>query len=331
MNQPSSDEVTVPLGSDDPMPADGTPANLREMSVSGHVGGLLARLPRPALHAVLRRLQRSTRPSKKLVPERRVLRERVGRAGDTALGVPVTWIDKPLSRSGTILHLHGGAYVASELPMHWRWLEELGRRVGAAVALVHYRMPPRAPFPAALDDALTVIRGLVDRADLIEGRWVLTGDSAGGGLAVAVLQQLRDTGGPLPAAVVLLSPATDLTLEDPLIQVQEATDVVLDVDFLHRCASEYAGPFPVTDPRVSPRFGSVEGLPPVLLFTGTQELLLGDARHLRDALEAAGAPFAYVEQPGGQHVYPLLETSPATQWAMRRSVAFVRRALGRDA
>lgn len=289
---------------------------------------LLGGLPDPALAVLARRAQRPTKPARSVVPRRLVTRERIAGAGDTSPEVPVTWIDRRRARTATIVHLHGGAYLAAESPMHWRWLEELRRRAGTAAAMIQYRMPPSSPAPAAVDDALAAIRALQRRADLRDGAWVLSGDSAGGGIALAVVQAMRDADEPLPAGLLLTSPWTDLTLSDPTIPARATRDVVLDVRSLRRAADEYAGVLGPRDPRVSPRFGSVDGLPPVLLVAGEHEALQPDAQHLADDLRAAGTPVVSIEIPGGRHDHPVLADDPAAQWVIRRQIAFVREACG---
>lgn len=289
---------------------------------------VMAGLPRPPFELLARSSQKPTLPARSLVSRALVTRERVGPRVDDVQGVPLTWIDRPAAEQGTILHLHGGMYTFGEGPQHWQWLEEVRRRAGMAGAMVHYRMPPTGPFPGALDDALTVIRELLERGELRHGRWVLSGDSAGGGLALAVLQRLREDHRPMPAGVLLTSPWTDLTLTDPLIDQKLDSDRLLDPELLSRCAQEYAGEFPLTDPRLSPAFGDLSELPPVLLVVGTEEILLGDARRLSGSLRSAGVPVAYAEIPGGQHDHPVMAQGPAAQWALRRQIAFAREACG---
>ena len=104
--------------------------------------------------------------------------------------VPVTWIDPELAHTAAIVHLHGGSYVAGESAQTWEMLEEVARRTGAAGAMLHYRLAPRHPFPAAVEDVLRALDELSTQVLLRPGRWVLSGDEAGAGLALAVAQVL---------------------------------------------------------------------------------------------------------------------------------------------
>src|SRR5690625_5100832 len=128
--------------------------------------------------------QRPSLPARSLIDRSRVDRRRHH-------GVPVTWIDGARAAQATIVHLHGGAYLHGERPAHWEWLEEITRRAGTAGAMVHYRMPPRFPFPAAYVDAMEAVRELVDSAVVRSGRWLLSGDSAGAARALAALGRQR--------------------------------------------------------------------------------------------------------------------------------------------
>src|SRR5690625_4459201 len=172
--------------------------------------------------------QRPSLPARSLIDRSRVDRRRHH-------GVPVTWIDGAEAAQATIVHLHGGAYLHGERPAHWEWLEEITRRAGTAGAMVHYRMPPRFPFPAAYVDAMEAVRELVDTAVVRSGRWVLSGDSAGAALALAIAQTLRDQSIPPPALLLLTSPWADLT------------DVQHGDAELRRAARLYTGPVPAED------------------------------------------------------------------------------------
>lgn len=307
------------------------PPRASEASAEGLRGAGLRRrlimsLPEPALDAVARRSQRPSRPARAIVDRRLVTRERIAPVDQADPGIPVTWIDRPRAGTAAIIHLHGGSHVTGETADHWRWLEELRRRSGAAAAMVHYRMPPGAPFPAALDEAVAAIRDLVSRAVVRDGRWVLSGDGAGGGLALAALQRLRDEHGPLPSGMLLTSPWTDLTLSDPGLRLAAGRDAVLTREALQRAAERYAGVHSVSDVRVSPRTGDMHGLPPALVVTGSEDLVGGDARALAADLEGAGVPVVLIDVDGGQHSFPLVTDDRAAQWALRRQIVFVRRA-----
>jgi monoterpene epsilon-lactone hydrolase len=285
---------------------------------------IAARLPTGLFEFSARRTQGPTRPDRATADRRLVSRSR-------HRGIPVTWIDRESSARGLVIHLHGGAYVQGESQGHWDWLADVQRRSDAAVAMVHYRMAPEMPFPAAYDDAIEAVLGILEDQGGATPRWVLSGDSAGAGLALAVVQALRDRGERLPSALVLTSPWADLTGRDPRRTEQEGKDPTLSSDVLARCAALYADGFELDDPRLSPLFGTLDDLPPVHLTVGDQDLLLGDAVRLRDALAEAGAEVTWLEQPGGWHSYPLVWRGPVAQTARRAQIAFIRRALGFDA
>ncbi|EWS81617.1 alpha/beta hydrolase [Brachybacterium phenoliresistens] len=310
------------------LPVPPAPEDLAPARAAGRGLRLLSALPDTPYRLALRASQRPTLPGRDVVDRALVTRE-VTRIGDrTVPGVPVTWIDRDRARQAAVIHLHGGAHTIGETPAHWRWLEELRRRAGTAAAMVHYRMPPGHPFPRALEDAAGVVAELVREAELTPGRWILSGDSSGGGLALAVAQRLRDEGHGAPAALLLTSPWTDLTLSDPVIALQAGRDEVLTPQALERAGRLYAGQYVRTDPRLSPRFGGFHGLPPVHLVAGGDDILLGDARAAHASLADAGVPVEYHEQVGAPHDYPILIQGPSAQWALRRQIAFVRRICG---
>ncbi|MCS6711576.1 alpha/beta hydrolase fold domain-containing protein [Brachybacterium sp. EF45031] len=268
-----------------------------------------------------RRTHRPSTPSRRLVPAAQVTRERLG-------GTPVTWIRRDLAGAGALIHLHGGSYVHGENATTWDWLAEVQRRTGAAAAMVHYRMPPAHPYPYALDDTLDALQAMVRETTVREGRWVLSGDSAGAGLALATAVALRDGGLELPRALVLTSPWVDLTGTDPLRPVQQEREPAMLAQNLQRAARVYAGSLDESDPRVSPLFADLRGLPPVHLLAGDRDLLLGDSRRLRDALVAAGVDVEYVEVPGGVHNHPFLPGGASVQYARRAQIEAVRGHLG---
>jgi acetyl esterase/lipase len=248
-------------------------------------------------------------------------------------GVPITWLVPVASlaselarRHGddVILYLHGGAFMAGPVSLQWKWLAMIQRQTGLAAGMVLYRRPPADPHPAALDDVVAVIRALHTEGALHDGRWVLAGDSAGGQLALAAAQQLRDTGGPMPAGLLLTAPLVDMEL------AHAATVAAIDAAGIKRderfwwAFRLYANGLPFSDPTLSPINAPVAGLPPVHLSVGTRDFFLHDVRRLRNALHDAGVPVDYIEQEGAEHVYPLRSRTPQARWTVAEQVRWLR-------
>jgi acetyl esterase/lipase len=204
-------------------------------------------------------------------------------------GVPAEWIWVGVERpsSPTVLYLHGGAYVAGSLHSHRGFVSRLAQALGAAALPLDYRLGPEHPFPAALDDALAGYRWLLAQgAD--PAQVVVAGDSAGGGLALALLVALRDAGDVLPAAATLISPWTDLSMSGDSATSRAEVDVMIDADDLHVQAALYLDGADATEPLASPLFADLSGLPPLLLQVGDPEVLLDDSTRVAVRAEAAG-------------------------------------------
>lgn len=230
--------------------------------------------------------------------------------------VPVTWIDQELAGSGAIVHLHGGAYVQGETPQTWDWLEEVSRRSRVAGAMIHYRLAPRHRYPAAVEDVLHAVDDMLATDVLRPGAWVLSGDSAGGGLALAVAQTLAHTGSGAPAALLLETPWSDLSRDDH------------GEEQLRIAARVYAGGVPRTEPRLSPVHGDLHGLPPVHLVLGGKDSLVHDGRRLVEALDGAGVEHHVLEIPSGGHQVGVAGQGADSQEARRFQIAAARAALG---
>ncbi len=253
--------------------------------------------------------QKPTKPAAKLVDRKLVVRRR-------HRGVPVTWINpEAAARRGTIIHLHGGAYLNGETQNHWAWLEEMRRRTGVAGAMVHYRMPPRFPFPAAYEDAVAAVRGMLKDSSVNPDRWVLSGDSAGAGLAIAVARALEELHLPGPRLLLLTSPWLDLSAPQRLPQhLREATEL-------------YTGPVPADDPRISPLTGDLTNLPAIHLTAGGEDDLIGDGRALVEKVRAVGGRISVHEEPAAGHDFPF-HGGVLAQKAMRAQMSAVVSALG---
>ena len=218
-------------------------------------------------------------------------------------GVQAAWLAAPGARPGRVLlHLHGGAYVRGSMASHGELVARMARACGARGLLPAYRLAPEHPYPAALDDALAVYRALladgVDPAALI-----LSGDSAGGGLALATLVALREAGDPLPALAVLLSPWTDLAGTGESVRTKAAVDPFVGPRYLHVMAAHYLGGAPADTPGASPLYADLHGLPALMIQVGTAEVLLDDSIRVADKARAAGTPVTLEQWPDMVHVW----------------------------
>lgn|GEM_PF-117815 len=223
--------------------------------------------------------------------------------------------------SGLVLHVHGGAYVGGSATFG-RAHSALARRSHVDVVSVDYRLAPEHPYPAAVDDALTVYRSLVRT-----GPVAIVGESAGGGLVLALTQRIRDEGLPMPVGVAAVMPWADLTQTSASYEANRGRDV-LTREGLTRSAGFYAGDFALDDPLISPLFGSFAQFPPTLVLVGTHDSLLEDARAVHRRLIEDGAISELVEVGGGAHGFIQLP-APEGRVAMARIHRFLVDALSR--
>ena len=203
-------------------------------------------------------------------------------------GRPPLWVDPPkVRREGAFLYLHGGVYLVGS-PQGYRSLAaNIAASAGMRLLLLDYRLAPEHPFPAAVDDARAAYHWLLEQG-LEPHQVVIAGDSAGGGLTVALLLALGDAGEQLPAAAVCLSPWVDL-LADSGSRIDRAKrDYVLATPDLHRAAGLYLEGADPKTPLASPIYGVLTALPPLLIQVGSDEVLLDDATRLAEKAQAAG-------------------------------------------
>jgi acetyl esterase/lipase len=189
--------------------------------------------------------------------------------------------------SRALLFFHGGGYCSGSIVSHRRMATEAGRAARARALAVAFRLAPEHPFPAAYDDALTAWRFLREQGYSAK-QIAVGGDSAGGGLTLALLMRLRDLNEALPACAWLVSPWTDLTLSGETLTTKDSVDPLLHRSYLEELAQAYAPPgVDRRDPRVSPLFGDLSGLPPLIVQVGSNETLLADSTRLAAAAGAA--------------------------------------------
>lgn len=243
-------------------------------------------------------------------------------------GVNATWFEPP-NAGGTraLLYFHGGGYVFGSIQSHRDIINRLARDTGVRVLAVDYRLAPEHPHPAALDDARAAYGWLLQNG-VAPKELLVAGDSAGGGLVVALLMALRDGGVPLPCGAVCFSPWLDLAATAPSIRLNERTDY-LPAHALVRVGQMYAGTHSVEDPHVSPLNGEARGLPPLLLQAGGAEILLDDAVRFEQKARAAGVDVTLQVDPDMFHVpaafAPLCTPGRA---AMGRAVTWMTQRLG---
>lgn len=259
----------------------------------------------------------------RLPPSRHlVTAEPTGLAGlwvaDRRVGTP-----GPEAAERVVLHLHGGAYLMGSPATHRGLAVALARTARAPVLLPRYRLAPESTYPAAVEDALAAYRWLLDTGIPPE-RVAISGDSAGGGLALALLLSLADAGLPRPAAYVGLSPWTDLAATGLSLHERDARDPWLTADLVEPAARAYAGDAPLTDPGISPLYGDLSVLPPTLVHVGSEEILFDDAARLVVRAREAGVDASMGRFDGMWHVFQAFPLPEARQ-SLREIGAFVRR------
>jgi acetyl esterase/lipase len=191
-----------------------------------------------------------------------------------------------INEARAILYLHGGAFVVGGGPLAAQTALPLAAKAACKVYAIDYRMPPQHPFPAALDDGLEAYRWVLERFK--PQNVAVYGASAGGGLAAALILKARDSGLPLPGAVVLFTPEADLTESGDTFETNGIIDVVLQ-ERLTDSIALYANGHDLKDPYLSPVFGDFnKGFPPTILISGTRDLFLSNTVILHRALRRAG-------------------------------------------
>jgi len=217
--------------------------------------------------------------------------------------VPAEWVVPPgVLTERVILYLHGGGYNSGSINSHRSLAADIANTAQARALIIDYRLAPENPFPAAVQDATSAYRWLLAN-NVAPEHIVVAGDSAGGGLALAMLVALRDAGEPLPAAVVCLSPWTDLAAAGESWSAKANIDLMLDPGSVLKSAQLYLGDADPRTPLASPLYAGLRGLPPLLIQVGTDEILLSDSTRLAERAQAAGVAVTLEVWEGMQHVW----------------------------
>ena len=243
----------------------------------------------------------------------------------TAPSAPAEWLRPPAATAGrVVLYLHGGGYVIGSPRSHRHLAAAIASAAGASALLLDYRLAPEHPFPAAVDDAVAAYRWLLEQG-VSPAHLVIAGDSAGGGLTIATLLALRDSGARLPAVAVCISPWVDLTCGGGSYDTKAAADPIVRRAGVAEMARAYLGTVDPRAPLASPLFADLRGLPPLLIQVGTDEVLLDDGLGLAERAKAAGVDTTVEVAERMIHVwhwfFPMLDEGQA---AIDRIGAFVR-------
>lgn len=186
-----------------------------------------------------------------------------------------------------ILYLHGGGYCVGSISTHRSMVTFLAKSCKAKVLIINYRLAPENPFPAAIEDAVAAYRWLQSEG-ISPQQTIIAGDSAGGGLTVATMLDLKQKGDTLPAAAICISPWTDLELTGDSMESKADVDPILKKDELKKTAKAYLSNTNPRNPLASPIYADLKGLPPMLIQVGTNETLLDDSLRLAENAKAAG-------------------------------------------
>jgi acetyl esterase/lipase len=249
-------------------------------------------------------------PKRETPPPRRLTR-RHAVSVRTVAGFPV-WTVRPRTASSAAVYLHGGAYLAGIAPQHWTLIGLLAD-AGVRVEVPLYGLAPQHTHRVAYPFLHAVHAELAEETP--PGGLALVGDSAGGGLALGLAQDLVAGGGPAPDRLVLISPWLDLTLSHPRLPEYERVDPWLARPGLVVAGLAWADGDDPTVPRLSPGNGPLAGLPPTWMFVGTREIACPDVLDLAEAASSAGVPVELTVVDGAVHVYPLV---PAPEGAAGR-------------
>lgn len=235
-------------------------------------------------------------------------------------GRPAIEVQSGQSDGPLVLYLHGGGYVFGSPRTHAAMLARLCHDMGGRAFLPEYRKAPEHPHPAAIEDAEAAYLDLLAQGVDPE-RIILGGDSAGGGLALALLAVLLAKHHPLPAGVFAFSPLTDLTYSGASVKANAGKDVVLPASRARDMTQAFIGDGPRDDPRASPLYAGFKGAPPVWLTVGDTEILLDDTRRMTTHLRDQGVEVVETIARDLPHVWPLFHNILPEGRATLRDVA----------
>jgi salicylate hydroxylase len=239
-------------------------------------------------------------------------------------GVKAISLSETTGTDPTILHFHGGGYVVGSAHSSEEYAGRLAKALGGRCITVDYRLAPENPYPAALDDALSAYRGLLSTG-VHPSRVLLSGESSGAGLALALAMLIRSAGDPAPAGIIAICPFADLTLSGASVKEFDGRDAAANRDLLTFWGASYFQRHEPRDPLVSPVFGDFRGLPPIFISATNGEVLYSDSIRIAQGASAAGVHVTSRNVEDSVHVFVLFPFLPEamstlgeiTTWASR--------------
>jgi acetyl esterase/lipase len=235
------------------------------------------------------------------------------------------WLSTPGANADrAVLFLHGGAYVLGSARAYREMTTRIARATAARTLVLDYRLGPEEPFPAAVEDAVAAYNFILAQG-IKRSNIAIVGDSAGGGLTLATLLSLRDTGVPLPACAVCISPWIDLECTGGTMETKAAVDPLCTRESLLAEAALYLAGGNPRNPLASPLYADLKDLPPLLIQVGTEETLLDDAYRLEQRAKAAGVDVTLKVFDDMPHVWHVFASYlPEAQQAIDQIGEFVR-------
>ncbi len=237
-------------------------------------------------------------------------------------GVPGEWVDGPSKTPGVLLYLHGGGYFGCSAKSH-RPITVAFARHRFRVLAPNYRLAPENQFPAALDDAVASYRGLLSEG-YSPNQIVLSGDSAGGGLALCLLLALREQNVPLPAGAAVFSPWTDLAATGDSVRTNTNRCAMFHGPAIALSARYYLGEMDPRHPLASPLYADFTGLPPLLIHVGEDEVLRDDSTRVAERAREAGVRVELKVWPVVPHAWQLaVNLVPEARQSLQQSADFL--------
>ena len=234
------------------------------------------------------------------------------------------WVGKQ-SADRTLLYLHGGGYVLGSIETHRPMVSRLCEFAGIRGLIVDYRLAPEHPYPCAIEDAEQAYDYLIEKGVTPE-KMLLAGDSAGGGLSLALMQKLREHGKAQPKAVALLSPWTDLTISGRSHIERAERDPMIDVERMPQAIDWYCPNQDKKNPLISPVFADLSGFPPMFVQVGSEEVLFDDSTRLVENAEKADVDAELQIWPDMPHVHQIAHRFvPEAKAALRDIAGFFNR------